>query len=55
MINKPPHWTYDKITPSQYENYIEELPVSERNGLHLYPGKTQDENSMSKNQLSLFD
>ena len=50
-----PHWCLDKMTPCQYENYIKELPFSERKGLHMYTRNTQNENAINKNQLSLFD
>lgn len=53
--NERPHWCLDKLTPSQYENYIKELPFSERKGLHMYTSNTQNENAINKNQLSLFD
>jgi len=53
--NERPHWCLEKLTPSQYENYIKELPFSERKGLHMYTSNAQNENAINKNQLSLFD
>lgn len=53
--NERPHWCLEKMAPIQYENYIKELPFSQRKGLHMYTGNTQNENSINKNQLSFFD
>ena len=53
--NERPHWCLDKMAPIQYENYIKEITLSERKGLHMYTSDAQNENTINKNQLSLFD
>lgn len=53
--NERPHWNLRKMTPIGFENYIKELPIEQRLGLHLYTVNTEENNLKNINQLCLFD
>ena len=53
--NERPHWNLGKMTPIGFENYIKELPIEQRIGLHLYNLNTEENNLKNVNQLCLFD
>lgn len=53
--NERPHWNLGKMTPLSFENYIKELPIEKRKGLHMYTIDNEEKDLINVNQLCLFD
>ena len=52
--NKRPHMALNYMSPVAYEEYLKNIPLSERKSLHLYTTNTLEENIKNINQLQLF-
>ena len=53
--NERPHWNLGKMTPVGFENYIKELPIEQRKGLHMYTSDNEEKDLINVDQLCLFD
>ena len=53
--NERPHWNLGKMTPVDFENYMKELPIGQRKGLHMYTIDNEEKYLINLNQLCLFD
>jgi putative transposase len=53
--NTRPHMALNYMSPVAYEEYLKNVPLSERKSLHLYTNNTLEENIKNINQLQLFN
>ena len=53
--NERPHWNLGKMTPVGFENYIKDLPIKQRKGLHMYTTDKEEKDLINVDQLCLFD
>lgn len=56
LYNKErPHWSLGRMTPMEYENYLFNIPLSQRKGLQISTYVNNQENNYYLNQLNIFD